>query len=175
MRKEDSFYLGYISKTYSFRGEVIAFFEGPEPQQHENLESVFVDINNKLVPFFLEHIQFDRKGAFARVKFEDVDDEKAAQMLLKKEMFIPADTAPNQKPEFDDPSTLIGYVVRDKSQGNIGEVVSFIDHQVNPLLDVSGAGENTFIPFQEQFILGIDHDQRLISVDIPDGLIGLND
>lgn len=175
MRKEDAFYLGYISKTYSFRGEVIAFFEGTEPQQYEKLESVFVDINNKLVPFFLEHIRFDRKGAFARIKFEGVDDEKAAQMLIKKEMYLPAADQPERESENSDPTILVGYTVQDSALSEIGTVVSFIDHQTNPLLDVSGERGNTFIPFHDAFIRDIDHEKGIIHVDIPEDLIGLND
>lgn len=175
MRKEDCFYLGNVSKTYSFRGEVIVFIDDRDPHKYEELESVFVDINNKLVPFFIDQIRFDRKGAFARVKFEGVDSESAAQALVKKELYLPLSMKPEGEDEEPNPEDLVGYAVNDADLGALGEVIYFIEHQSNPLLEVSGDRGNILIPFHDEFILGINHDSKTIEVEIPEGLIGLND
>ncbi len=176
MRKEDCFYLGSVSKTYSFRGEVIVFIDDRDPQKYDKMESVFVEINNKLVPFFIEKIRFDRSGPYARVQFEGVDSEAAAQALVKKELFLPLTMRPES--EDDDelfPEDLIGYSVTDTALGLLGTVESFIEHTTNPILEVNGDRGEILIPFHDQFIVEIDHEAKSISVEIPEGLIGLND
>lgn len=175
MRKADCFYLGYISKTYSFRGEVIAFFEGPELQRYENLESVFVELHNKLVPFFIEQIRFDRQGPFARIKFEGVDDEAAAKPLAKQSMYLPSHLFEQEAPDpSEKPELLLGYRVFDAEAGDLGEVTDYIDHATNPVIHVDGEKGEVLIPIHAGFIQEIDEEKKTIRVDLPDGLIGLN-
>jgi len=80
MRKEDCFYLGKIAKKFSYKGEVLIYLDTDEPELYENLESVFVDFDKHLVPFFSENSSL-HKGDFLRVRFEDVDTEEDADAL----------------------------------------------------------------------------------------------
>ena len=93
MQKEDCFYLGKIVKKHSFKGEVVIKLDTDEPDLYENLESVFVDLGNNLVPFFIEKSTLS-KGTMFRVKFEDVDTEADAEAILRSEVYLPLDLLP---------------------------------------------------------------------------------
>ena len=57
MRKEDCYYLGKITKTHGFKGNLILHLDTDEPELYENLESVFIERDGMLVPFFFEFAQ----------------------------------------------------------------------------------------------------------------------
>jgi 16S rRNA processing protein RimM len=52
MKIEDCFYIGYITKTKGLKGEVQVYFEY-EDYEDLILDSVFAEINGKLVPYFV--------------------------------------------------------------------------------------------------------------------------
>lgn len=174
MTKEECFYLGHVSKTYSFRGEVIVYFDTNEPEAYQTLESVFVEINNKLIPFFIESIAFDRKDNFARIKFEGVDTEEASKRLLKKEIFLPLSLKPESASDEFYLDDLIDFKVTDKVLGFLGSVTDVIDHPLNPLIQVEGKMGNALIPFNDTFIISTDDLNKSILVEIPEGLLNLN-
>lgn len=174
MTKEECFCLGHVSKTYSFRGEVIVYFDTNEPEAYQTLESVFVEINNKLIPFFIETIAFDRKGNFARIKFEGTDSEEASKRLVKKELFLPLSLKPESDTDAFYLEDLIQYKVTDKVLGFLGTVTEVIDHPLNPLIQVEGKLGNALIPFNDTFIISTNDLNKSMVVEIPEGLLNLN-
>ena len=93
MRKEDCFYLGKIAKKFSFKGEVLVYLDTDEPELYEDLESVFVEINKTLVPFFIETGSI-HKDKFLRVRFEDVKNEEEADAIMGSEIYLPISMLP---------------------------------------------------------------------------------
>ena len=93
MKKEDCFYLGKIVKKYSFKGELLIKLDTDEPDLYENIDALFVDLRNNLVPFFIESSQL-HKSELLRVKFEDVDTEQDADSLLKCALYLPLEFLP---------------------------------------------------------------------------------
>lgn len=74
MQKEDCFYLGKIVKRYSFKGELLAKLDTDDPKTYTKMESVFVEINKKLIPFFIKRCSL-HKSTLLRIKFEGVEHE----------------------------------------------------------------------------------------------------
>jgi 16S rRNA processing protein RimM len=62
MEKTDCFQLGYIAKLHGFKGEVSLFLDVTEPEKYATLDAFYVDINNQLIPFFVENIKLKNKG-----------------------------------------------------------------------------------------------------------------
>ncbi len=55
MKPEETFYIGYITKTKGLKGELQLYFEYDAPELLD-LDVVFAEINGKMVPFFVSSL-----------------------------------------------------------------------------------------------------------------------
>jgi len=168
--KADCYRLGSIAKLHSYKGEVSIFLDVDDPQEYRHLESVFVEYDNKLVPFFLESIQI-RQNGFATVKFMDIESERQAQKLVKCGLYLPLETLPELDESEFYHHEIEGFHVMDEKHGPVGTVIHVVDQAVNPLIAVDFNGIEMLIPKQDQFILRVDRETKTLHISAPEGLI----
>jgi 16S rRNA processing protein RimM len=170
--KEECFKLGNIARLHSFKGEVSIFLDVEDPEEFNELESVFIEYDNKLVPFFINRIQIRNKG-FAVVKFDGVDTEKKALMFLKCPLYLPLEMLPELEGDNYYDFEIKGFKVIDSNCGDIGTVNGVLDSKVNPLVEIKNGDKEILLPKMDQFIDQIDWDNDTLYVTAPDGLIDL--
>ncbi|MEL1242428.1 ribosome maturation factor RimM [Flavobacterium flavipallidum] len=170
MRKEDCFYLGKIAKKFSYKGEVLVYLDTDEPELYENLESVFVDYNKHLVPFFIESASL-HKNDFLRVHFEDINTETEADNLIGSDLYLPLNMLPKLSGNKFYFHEVIGFEVEDKRLGIVGEIQSINDTTAQPLFEVLKDGAEILIPMIDQFLVKVDRENKKIIMDLPEGLI----
>jgi 16S rRNA processing protein RimM len=179
MNIDSCFKVGHIIKAHGLKGEVVAELDTDHPIEYSELESVFVEINQKLVPFFIENINLQNtlKGTNtskkAILKFEDIDKIEDTQSLLKLPLFLPLEMLPESNEEELYFSGIIGFKVHDKNQGILGTVKEIYEKQGQDLISMEHKGKEVFIPIDESIILKIDRRKKILYVDLPQGLVDL--
>jgi 16S rRNA processing protein RimM len=172
MRKEDCFYLGKIAKKFSFKGEVLIYLDTDEPALYENMESVFVEFNKHLVPFFIVNSSL-HKNDFLRVRFEDVDNEEEADKILNCAIYLPLSKLPKLEGNKFYFHEVIGFDAEDQRLGNVGKIVSINDTTAQPLFEIMKGDTEILIPMIDDFIVKIDRENKKVILDTPEGLIDL--
>lgn len=172
MNKADCFHLGYVAKLHGFKGEVSLFLDVTNPDDYETLDAVFIEINGQLSPFFIESFKLKNKG-FAAVKFEGVNSENDARILLRKNLFLPAQILPKLSGKNFYDHEVVGFTVVDESYGEVGKIESVIDLQVNPLLQIMNGTKEVLIPLVEGVVQNVDRKKKVMTVKAPAGLIEL--
>ena len=61
--------------------------------------------------------------------------------------------------------------MEDINDGNIGEIFAVYDSTMNILFVIEKDGEELLLPAHEEFIVDLDKKQRILKVDIPEGLL----
>lgn len=172
MLKEDCFYVGKIVKKYSFKGELLIKLDSDDPEIYEDMDSVFVDLRNNLVPFFIESSQL-HKSELLRVKFEEVDTEQDADALLKCDIYLPLEFLPELDGDKFYFHEIIGFEVEDVNFGKVGIVKSINDSTAQALFEIDRDGIEILIPLNDAFIKKVDKENKVILVETPEGLIDL--
>ena len=172
MEKKDCFYLGKIIKKFSFKGEVLVKLDTDEPELYENMDALFIDLRNNLVPFFIESSQF-HKSELLRVKFEEVDTEEDADSILKCDVYLPIEFLPKLEDNKFYFHEVIGFTVEDINFGKVGIITAINDSTAQSLFEIDRDGTQILIPMNDDFIKKVDKKKKLIIVDTPEGLIDL--
>jgi 16S rRNA processing protein RimM len=170
MRKEECFYLGKIAKKFSFKGEVLIYLDTDEPELYENMESVFVEFNKDLIPFFIENSAL-HKNDFLRVKFEDVESEEEAEKMIGCGIYLPLNMLPKLEGNKFYFHEVIGFEIEDKRLGVFGKIVSINDSTAQPLFEVENGAVEILVPMIDQFLVKIDRENKKVIMDLPEGLI----
>lgn len=170
MRKEGCFYLGKIAKKFSFKGEVLIYLDTDQPELYKNMESVFVEFNNNLVPFFIQSSSL-HKSDFLRVQFEDVDNEEEADKLLGCSIYLPLSMLPKLSGNKFYFHEVIGFEIEDKRLGVFGKIVSINDTSAQPLFEVLNGNVEILVPMIDQFLVKIDRENKKVIMDLPEGLV----
>ena len=166
------FYVGKITRKYSYNGELIINVDSDYPEIIIKTESIYITIGDNLVPFFMERKSW-QKTLQLRVKFEDVDSESDADKLLNKKVYLPNNLLPKREGLDFYQNEIIDFKVEDTQYGYVGIVVGVNDKTPQTLLEVKDERGLVFIPVNEVFIKQIDRENQMIIVETPEGLLDL--
>ncbi len=172
MRKKDCFYLGKIAKKYSFKGEVLVYLDTDEPELYTELESMFVEINGHLVPFFIEKSSIHREK-FLRTQFEDMDSEEAADTIVGRDVYLPLTMLPKLEGNKFYYHEVVGFDAIDQRLGNFGTISRISDNGVQALFEVQKEDAVILIPLIDEFIIEVNRENKSILFNTPEGLIDL--
>ena len=172
MRKKDCFYLGKVAKKYSFKGEVLVYLDTDEPELYTELESMFVEINGHLVPFFIERSSLHREK-FLRTQFEDMDSEEIADTIVGKDVYLPLTMLPKLEGNKFYYHEVVGFDAIDQRLGNFGTILRISDNGVQALFEVQKDDAVILIPLIDEFIIEVNRTNKSILFNTPEGLIDL--
>ena len=172
MRKKDCFYLGKVAKKYSFKGEVLVYLDTDEPELYTELESMFVEINGHLVPFFIEKSSIHREK-FLRTQFEDMDSEEAADTIVGRDVYLPLTMLPKLEGNKFYYHEVVGFDAIDQRLGNFGTILRISDNGVQALFEIQKDDAVILIPLIDEFIIEVNRENKSILFNTPEGLIDL--
>ena len=172
MHKKDCFYLGKIVKKHSFKGEVVIKLDTDEPELYREMESVFVEIGNHLIPFFIKKSLL-QKGNQLRVSFEKIDSEEDANTILKANVYLPLHLLPKLSGKQFYFHEVIGFEVKDVHLGNLGSITGINDTSAQALFEIEDKTTKILVPIVDEFIVTIDRENKQLILKTPEGLVDI--
>lgn len=108
------------------------------------MESVFVELHKKLIPFFIESCSL-HKSELLRIKFEEVETEADANALLGSHLYLPLEALPKLTGNQFYYHEIIGFTVKDKDFGEVGIISSVNDTTAQALFVIDRKGTEILI------------------------------
>jgi 16S rRNA processing protein RimM len=169
LSSDDWIAVAVLGRPRGNRGELTATSLSSRPERFARLKDVRLagDGNSYQVEEVWEH-----SGELV-FKFKGVDSISDAEKLRGAEVQVPRSERVELEPGEYFHSDLIGCEVHDRTSGRtIGKVTNFEEFGGPPLLEIDGG--RLLIPFVKAICVDIRPDERVIRVDIPEGLEDIN-
>jgi 16S rRNA processing protein RimM len=169
MKIENCFQLGYIVKPHGVHGALTIFFDTDNPEYYNKMESVYVEYQQKLVPFFIDSLK--PSGNKVTVKFHDIDDIDLAIQYKGCAIYLPLDMLPRLEDDQFYYHEIIGYKVIDEVVGEIGEVKYIYEANGNDLFAIEYKEKEILVPIRDEFIIKLDKKGSKVFLNLPEGLL----
>ena len=164
--------LGRITKINGYEGAVTVKLEKTFTENIPQMESVFLEIDGRPVPFFISDSEYS--GAdILKISFEGYDSIEKINEFTGCRVFLTSGIPVS--PQTDEFRTLTGYTVLINDDKLLGTITEVISNPGQMLLNiVSPENKIILIPLHEDFIVSIDNMEKIIVMDIPEGLTDIN-
>ena len=173
---EDIIEIGEFIKTHGILGEMTTLLDVNEDFVSDGCPFI-VDIDGIFVPFFADSMR-SRSAHSSLIHLQGVKTDVDAKQFVGKTIYARRSDLLKywDEEEIEEQDDLVGYSIVDTKLGSIGEIVDIDDSTANVLFLVKApSGETIYIPAVNEFVVDIDAENRIITLNLPDGLVDLND
>lgn len=171
MTKDTCFYVGKIVKTHGLKGEVTLRIDNEQFDEIEELNYFLLDINDKLIPYFVENITFHSNKSF--VLFQDLKSLEAANQLVGISVYLPLDLLPEKDGNDFYSHEVVDFLVIDEEKGELGKVQEIIEYPTQSLIQILINGKEVLIPIHDDIIQDVNREEKKIYIKAPNGLIDM--
>ena len=167
--------IAQVLKSNGTDGELVMSFREIAPEDINLQEPVFIVFDGLPVPFYIESFQ-KRGNTKALVRLTDIRSQEDVDEIAGKAVYLEDGQIPEMTLEDVGYAALIGWMVltpakEEDAVYEVGEITEFFDIPNNPCIEVETENGAVMIPLHEDFILGLDPENREIMMEIPEGLL----
>jgi 16S rRNA processing protein RimM len=164
--------LGQISKIHSYDGTVSVKVERIFSENMPELESVFLEIEGKPVPFFISSC-LQAGPEILRLKFEGYESGAKVKEFRDAKVFLTTESF--YENISDSLHSLIDYKVFSQDNEFAGKVKEVIQNPGQWLMNIiNDSGKEILLPLHEDFVKDIKHSKKVIIMVFPEGIKDIN-
>ncbi len=165
------FVIGKLVSAHGLKGELLLQHELGKKTSLKGLTTVFIE-NRKdaFLPWFIESTRIKSDHEIF-LKLEGVDTREATFPLLQKKLWLP-EADYKKYASRSSPAGLLGYTIMDGKK-ELGRILEVIEQPQQLLCRLEIEGKEVLIPLHEDSLEKIDHKQKRVVVDLPEGLLDI--
>lgn len=165
-------HVGKVMDAHGIRGDLYCLLFSGDASWSEKLKTLNLRQGDKNLEFEIQRTKPFKKGFIVTLK--EVKDRNQAEALKGAEVWADEDVFVATPGESLYLREIMGFQVCDSEGKVIGMIESFSTNGSQDLLVVKSDKDTYEIPFVEDFVTSIDHESKKIQMDLPEGLLEIN-
>ena len=166
-------HIGFVRKTHGYKGEVKLALEDIFEEDVNEANFVFIDIDGLKVPFRIQ--EFNETKADV-VKFDKVDSIEDSEKISGKQIYLLEDTIKHASEAIKSGlagNVLIGFTILDTNSSETFKVEDILEYPQQVMALIHRGDKELLIPLNDQLIIEVDKSQKVITMQLPEGLLDL--
>jgi len=175
--REELIAIGHYNKPHGVAGEISATVD-VDADVLQDLSCLVTEMDGIYVPFFINACR-PKTVETVLLTIDGITTEQEAARLVNHDIYaLKRDY--EQASDEDDYDALpldyfIGYELQDDNGARVGEIVDVDEQTDNALFIIDRDGQELMVPASDDLIVEFDTDNKVMVMDLPQGLIDLND
>lgn len=168
--------IGHYNKPHGIAGEISATID-VDIDVLRAVSCLISDIDGIYVPFFLNACR-PKTAETVLLMIDGIDSDREAASLANKDIFVlKTDYSQHSDDDGADGYPLdyfVGYSLAETSGHVLGTIVDVDEQTENAIFIVDHHGREIMVPANDDLIVEFDTNKKLMVMDLPQGLIDLN-
>ena len=175
--REELIAIGHYNKPHGIAGELSATLD-VDFDVLDSLTCLVSDIDGIYVPFFVNACR-PKSSETVLLTIDGIDSEQEATRLVNRDIYaLKRDY--NQASDDADADGypldyFIGFELQDSDGTGVGEIIDVDEQTENAIFIIQNGDNQLMVPANDDLIVEFDIDKRVMVMDLPQGLIDLND
>jgi len=175
--REELILIGHYNKPHGVAGEISATVDVDAGVLQE-LSCLVSEIDGIYVPFFVNACRVKTVDTML-ITIDGIDSEHEAARLVNHDIYALKRDYSQASDEADADGYpldyFIGYELRDADGRSVGQIIDVDEQTENALFIVNRDDQELMVPASDDLIVEFDTDNKVMVMDLPQGLIDLND
>lgn len=175
--REELIAIGHYNKPHGIAGEISATIDVDADLLHD-LTCLVTEVDGIFVPFFINDCR-PKTAETVLLTIDGINSEREAALLVNRDIYalkrdyqLASDEADADGYPLD---YFIGFELRDSDGSRVGEIVDVDEQTENAIFIIDSDGTEVMVPANDDLIVEFDTDERVMVMQLPQGLIDIND
>jgi 16S rRNA processing protein RimM len=168
--------IGHYNKPHGVAGELSATVD-VDLEVLRGLSCLVSAIDGIFVPFFVNAIR-PKSVDTMLLTIDGIENEKEAARLVNRDIYALKRDYQQESIDADADGYpldfFIGFELRDSDGSRVGEITDVDEQTENAIFVVDRDGSEIMVPATDDLIVEFDVDNKLMVMDLPEGLLDLN-
>lgn len=169
--KSSLFPIGQVVKPHGVNGEMSFTFTS-NIFDRENVPYFVFEMDGIMVPFFVDEYRFKGRTT-ALLKLDGVKDDNQARLFSGLTLYVSNKYLEKVEDAEIELDYFAGFSIVDAEKGLLGVILEVDQTTENILFVIPNGDDEILIPAGEEYIREIDHDKKMIYMELPEGLLDL--
>lgn len=169
--KDQVFPVGQIVKPHGVNGEMSFTFTTDVFDRRE-IPFFILEMDGILVPFFLKGYRL-KSISGGLLQLEGVDTDEKARAMSGLTIYLDRSYLEEVEDDEIQLDYFAGFLLIDTEKGEIGRITEVDQTTDNALFVIPKEDDELLIPVGDDYIVSIDHESKIITVSLPEGLLEL--